>query len=63
MKLILESTARLVAFSTRRGSKPIQCRVWDGKSESGIAVQVLIPYIVSLKQGEQEKLEEELRKI
>jgi len=63
MKITLESTRRLVDFQVKRGSKPIKCRIWEGRSESGILVQVLIPYITAIEQRAQKDLEEELRDI
>jgi len=60
MKITVESTKRLIDFHAQRGSKPIKCRVWEGQSESGIAVQVLIPYIAAIEDGAQKLLEDEL---
>jgi hypothetical protein len=43
MKITIESTTKIVTLETRNG--PVQARVWQGQSESGIPVQAFITRI------------------
>jgi hypothetical protein len=62
MKLTIESTDRTVfvrASATARDE--IECRIWEGHTETGIAVQVLIPRIAVHKTQDCSQFEAELR--
>jgi hypothetical protein len=61
MKIILESTSKIVQFSTQRGQRPYEARVWRGHTESGIEIQVLIPRIAVVETENQSQFEEELK--
>ncbi len=43
MKITIESTSKIVTVETRNG--PIQARVWQGETESGIPVHAFITRI------------------
>ena len=49
MKMTIESTRRFVEVREGDGG-PVKCRIWEGQSESGIPVVVLIPRI-AVKSG------------
>lgn len=55
MKITLESTTRIVNASG------VDCRVWEGKTESGIEVQALIPRIAAFKDSDLTQFEAELQ--
>jgi hypothetical protein len=60
LKIIVESTRRIVDFRAQHGRKGLRCRIWEGKTESGIPIQILIPHMVSRDETRQKELEEEL---
>jgi hypothetical protein len=60
MRICLESTGKIVQFSVQRGQRPYEARVWQGHTESGIAIQVLIPRIAVLETENQAQFEKEL---
>jgi hypothetical protein len=57
MKLTIESTTKIV---TANG---IQCRVWEGKTESGVEVSCLIPRIAVKDGQDTEQFESELQEM
>lgn len=60
MKITIESTTRVVDLETRdHGHLP--ARVWEGKTESGIPVQVLITRIAVAKTEDCSQFERELQ--
>lgn len=60
MKITIESTSEIVQIRTAEFADSISCRVWEGKTESGIKVQCLIPRIAALKTENLEEFEREL---
>ena len=48
MTITITSTSEVTLLKTSALADGILCRVWEGKTESGIAVQVLIPRIAAL---------------
>jgi hypothetical protein len=55
MRITLESTSEIVKLNG------IDCRVWDGRTASGIAVQALIPRIAVHNSLDSSEFEAELR--
>jgi hypothetical protein len=55
MKVQLESTTRIV------NANGINCRVWEGTTESGIRVQAMIPRIAAQKDQDLSEFEAELQ--
>ncbi len=56
MKITIESTTAIVTINDG-----IQCRVWEGHTESGIKVEVLIPRIAARKGQDLSQFEAELQ--
>lgn len=56
MKVQLESTTHIVTLDNG-----IQCRVWEGQTDSGIRVQALIPRIAAHKDEDLSQFERELQ--
>lgn len=54
MKITIESTSKIVL------ANGIQCRVWEGQTESGIKVECLIPRIAARKGQDLSQFEKEL---
>lgn len=42
MKITLESTTKIVEVKPHFDAEPMMCRVWEGLSEAGIRVVVLV---------------------
>jgi hypothetical protein len=61
VKITIESTDRIVEFAVKRGQKPYQARVWEGRTESGIPIQCLIPRIAVTNEADQTQFENELK--
>ena len=62
MRIIIESTIRTVGIRPKGAfGGEIECRVWEGHTESGIAVQVLIPRIAVHKSQDASQFEAELQ--
>lgn len=55
MKMTIESTTRMVH------ANGVLCRVWQGKTERGVDVYVLIPRIAVPEGQDQSQLAEELK--
>jgi hypothetical protein len=60
MKIMIESTTKIVLAKTSALADGIECRVWEGFSEGGVAVQCLIPRIAALPGGDLAQFEKEL---
>lgn len=45
MTITVTSTAKIVTLEARQLSEPLQCRVWEGTTASGIPVHVYVPRI------------------
>lgn len=61
MKIILESTDRVVTIATANSRGEIEARVWQGKTDSGIPVVALIPRIAVPEGQPQEEFRRELQ--
>jgi hypothetical protein len=61
MKITIESTSRVVEIEPAEGGPEIRCRVWEGHTESGIAVQALIPRIAASQTDDLRQFEAELQ--
>ncbi len=61
MKITLESTTRIIDVKSSASADGIECRVWEGQTESGIKVQALIPRIAALKAEDLSQFEAELK--
>ncbi len=59
MKITIESTTRLVNAEPKQ--KTIQYRVWEGVTERGVKIQVLIPSIAVLPGEDVSQFEAELK--
>jgi hypothetical protein len=54
MKMTIESTTRIVNASG------VDCRVWEGVTERGVKVQVLVPRVAALADQDLRQFQEEL---
>lgn len=54
MRIMIESTTRIVNASG------VDCRVWQGRTESGVPIQVLVPRIAALTTDDLSEFEREL---
>ena len=45
MKIIIESTDKIVTFIDREAGSVIECRIWEGHTASGIAIHAYIPRV------------------
>lgn len=59
MKITLESTTKIVELQTSTGSVP--ARIWEGTTESGIAVHAFVTRIAVHKDLDQAQFERELQ--
>jgi hypothetical protein len=48
MKITIESTSQIILVRLEDCKEGIACRVWEGHTDSGIALQCLIPRIAVL---------------
>ncbi len=55
MKITIESTTRIVEASG------IQCRLWEGTTERGVKVQVLIPRIAAFAGEDLSQFDDDLQ--
>lgn len=61
MRMTIESTTRMVTINgARPEATPVQCRVWEGHTESGIPVVVLVPRIAVNNGNDTAEFEREL---
>ena len=65
MKITIESTTKIVRLTKHRfpliaQESDIECRVWEGVTETGIRVQCLIPRIATFAADDQEQFIREL---
>lgn len=60
MKITIESTSRIIEIEMPRGVS-VPARVWEGKTESGIPVQVLVTRVAVLKTEDCSQFEAELQ--
>lgn len=64
MKITIENTSKIVRVSTRPNFEPsIDCRVWEGVTDTGIRVQCLIPRIATFVTDDQEDFIRELQSV
>ena len=64
MKITIESTTQIVEVENGQPFEPltvIKCRLWEGVTEHGVKVQVLIPRIAALKGEDLSQFEAELQ--
>lgn len=60
MKITIESTTRIVQIATESGSAMVPCRVWEGETDSGIKVQVLVTRIAAAQSDDLSQFAREL---
>lgn len=60
MRIQIESTTKIVKLVTERGDT-LECRVWEGATESGVLVQCLIARIGAEKTQDLSQFEAELQ--
>jgi hypothetical protein len=60
MKITMESTTQLVEIDNAQRRPALQCRVWEGVTERGVKVQVLVTRIAVNKDDDIAQFEEEL---
>ena len=58
MKITIQNTTRITELITDTGSVP--ARLWEGETESGVKVQVLVTRIAALKKDDCSQFEREL---
>jgi hypothetical protein len=51
LKITVESTSKIVTLKTSKLSDGIECRVWEGKTDSGVEIHCFIPR-VAVKEGQ-----------
>lgn len=61
MKVTLESTSKVIEFIPRGGGKPVECRIWEGKTDTGIPVHAYLVRIAVSKSEDCSQFERELR--
>jgi len=60
MKITIESTSSIVEIDN---ASILQCRVWEGVTERGVKVQLLVPRIAVHKDDDVSQFQEELREM
>lgn len=60
MKITMESTNLIIDVQVREDRDPIECRLWEGETASGIKVQCLIARIAVSKLDDCSQFEREL---
>ena len=60
MKITIHSTAQIVQVDPGTGGE-MPCRVWEGETEGGVKIQVLIPRIAAHKDQDLSQFERELQ--
>lgn len=63
MTITVTSTDKIVTLEPRALGELVQCRVWEGKTESGIPIHVFIPRVAveeGLSPGDYQQFEVEL---
>jgi hypothetical protein len=63
MKITIESTTSIVEIDNAQQRPALQCRVWEGVTERGVKVQVLVTRIAVHKDDDVSQFEEELREM
>jgi hypothetical protein len=63
MLITIESTDCITFLSTRLGGDEIPARLWEGTTDSGIAVQVLVTRIAVKSFEDTTQFEAELRQV
>jgi hypothetical protein len=58
MKITIENTTQMVMLEESKGE--VLCRVWEGETETGVKVQVLIPRIAAKNGSDFKQFEAEL---
>ena len=61
MKITIESTSRVVTVQQGGDGTPVNCRVWEGQTDSGIPVFCLIPRIAAKADQDLSQFERELK--
>ncbi len=60
MKITLASTTKIVTLEPRAMSEPVQCRVWEGTTDSGIAIHAYIP-LLAVEDGQPPEVYEQFQ--
>jgi len=60
VKITIESTSSIVEIDNAQQRPALQCRVWEGVTERGVKVQVLVTRIAVNKADDVSQFEEEL---
>lgn len=60
MKVTIESTTRMVEVTMQYSGAQMMCRVWEGVTESGVKVQMMVPRVACLASENQAEFEAEL---
>ena len=61
MKITIEATTRIVLVKTSSADEGIKCRLWEGETEHGVKVEVLIPRIAAKVGQDLSQFEDELQ--
>lgn len=61
MKLIIESTNKIVELIPQGGAGPISARIWEGETDSGIKVHCYITRVAVGKDQDQAQFQRELQ--
>ena len=61
MKISIEATTRIVLVKTCEADEGIKCRLWEGETEHGVKVEVLIPRIAAKVGQDLSQFEDELQ--
>jgi hypothetical protein len=60
VKITIQSTTRIVQVDPGTGCE-MACRVWEGETEGGVKVQVLVPRIAALADQDLSQFDRELQ--
>ena len=60
MRIVIESTTKIVEIRADLGGPPIRCRVWEGFTSKGVPVSCIIPRISAPADVSQEDFQRQL---
>lgn len=63
MKLIIESTEKIVELQPRSGAGAVPARIWEGETEGGIKVHVYVTRLAVPEGADQSAFQRELQAV
>jgi len=61
VRITIESTDRVIVIQTGPGGPEVPARVWEGRTERGVPVAVLVTRIAAYLEHDQSEFESDLR--